>query len=161
KLPVRCACGSCNNGWMSGLENQVKPIIESILDEKATGFDAAAQEILAVWAVKTTMVLEALYPERPHFYSIKERQLLRMRRVVPARTEVWLATCVHQPDIYSAAKDHRTESGDEGASAFATTLAFGSLAFHIVTLRTPSSVPDHVKVTYEVSKAPWDKILVQ
>lgn len=160
KLPIRCACGSCNNGWMSGLENQAKPIIESILDGKTNELDVAAQEILAVWAVKTAMVLEAVNPEW-RFYSVEERHRLRTARSLPARTEVFLAKCVNQPDIYSAAKDHRTGSGNEGARAFAVTMAFGSLAFQIVTVRTPPGVPEYVRATYEVSDGPWDQVLIQ
>ena len=91
---------------MSRLENEAKPVIESILDDKTNGFDDASQETLGVWAVKTAMVLEALNPERPRFYSTEERHRLRTARSLPARTEVWLAKYVNQPDIYSAAKEH-------------------------------------------------------
>jgi hypothetical protein len=161
KLIVKWLCGSCNNGWMSQLENEAKPIIESILEDNTNGFDAAAQETLGVWAVKTAMVLEAVNPEWPRFYSVEERHRLRTARLLPARTEVWLAKCVNQPDIYSAAVDHRTGSGDDGARAFAVTMAFGSLAFQVVTLRTPASVPEHVSATYDSSDGPWNQVLLQ
>jgi hypothetical protein len=161
RVTVKWLCDSCNNGWMSQLENQAKPVIESILDEKISEFDDAAQVTLGVWAVKTAMVLEAFHPERPWFYSRAERHGLRTAKSLPARTEVWLAKCVNQSDIYSAGVDHRIGEGDHGGCGYAVTMAFGSLAFQVVTIRTPASVPAHVRVTYEVSEGPGDQVLVQ
>ncbi len=60
ELPVKWLCATCNNGWMSMLENEAKPILESILDEKLKDIDAASQSTLACWAVKTAMVLECI-----------------------------------------------------------------------------------------------------
>ena len=161
RVVVKWLCDSCNNGWMSQLENEVKPVIESLLDEKISELDGTVQETLGVWAVKTAMVLEALHPERPWFYSKAERQCLRTVRSLPARTQVWLAKCVNQPDIYSAAMDHQTGAGEDGGRAYAVTLAFGSIAFQVVTIRAPAQVPENVPVTYEVSEGPWDQVLVQ
>jgi hypothetical protein len=157
KLPVKWLCASCNNGWMSRLEREVKPIIESILDEKLNAIDASAQQTLAAWAVKTVMVLEALDPDRQWFYTAEEREQMRLSRSIPHRTSVWIAKCIDHKDIYSAAKNH---SSDDGARAFSVTMAFGLLAFQVETVRAPQSIPAHVAVTYEVSDGPWDQLLV-
>jgi len=157
KLPLKWLCASCNSGWMSRLEREVKPIIESILDEKVNAIDASAQQTLAVWAVKTVMVLEALDPDRQWFYTAEEREQMRLSRSIPHRTSVWIAKCVDHKDIYSAAKNH---SSDDGARAFSVTMAFGLLAFQVETVRAPESIPAHVAVTYEVSDGPWDQVLV-
>src|ERR1041385_7393098 len=100
RLVVKWLCRACNNGWMSRLESQAKPIIESILDGKTTTISASAQSILALWAVKTAMVLEALRPNKPWFYSVAERDQERRTQSLPNRTSVWLANCVNQPDLY-------------------------------------------------------------
>jgi hypothetical protein len=157
KLPVKWLCGSCNNGWMSRLECEVKPIIEAILDERLNTIDASAQLTLAVWAVKTVMVLEALDSDRQWFYTAGEREQMRLSRSIPHRTSVWIAKCVDHQDIYSAAKNY---SADDRARAFAVTLAFGLLAFQVETVKPPELIPAHVAVTYEVSEGPWDEILV-
>jgi len=47
RLRVKWLCRSCNNGWMSRLENEAKPVIESILDDKLKDLDASAQSTLA------------------------------------------------------------------------------------------------------------------
>jgi hypothetical protein len=146
---------------MSQLESEVKPIVESILDGKLDAIDTSAQSTLAAWAVKTAMVLEALDPNRPWFYSAEERDQMRMARSLPHRTSVWIAKCVNQRDVYSAAKDHRSNSGDDSVRAFSVTMAFGSLAFQVVTVKTPDAIPVNVAVTYDVSDGPWDQTLVQ
>lgn len=161
KLLVKWLCRSCNNGWMSRLESEAKPVIESILDDTLDNLDASAQMTLAVWAAKTAMVLEAVDSDRIWFYSEDERNLMRVARVIPVRTSIWIAKCVDQSSVYSAAENLRTTLDDDGIHAYATTMAFGSLAIQVVTIRTPVMIPAGVAVTYDVSEGPWDQTLVQ
>ena len=161
KLQVKWLCASCNNGWMSKLENEAKPVLESILDDKLKDIDASDQSTLARWAVKTTMVLDAIDSNRPWFYSEDERKMMRAALAVPQRTSVWIAKCVNQPNIYSAAKSLRTAPGDDGVHAFVTTMAFGSLALQVVSIKTPAAIPENIAVTYDLREGPWDQTLVQ
>jgi hypothetical protein len=160
-LPLKRLCKACNNGWMSRLENEVKPVIESILDDKLEAIDALAQLILARWAVKTAMVIEAVDTDRPWFYSETERSFMRDTQTIPQRTSVWIAKCVLHPNIYSAAKDLQTSLDNSGVRAFATTMAFGSFAFQVVSIKTPAEIPATTGVTYDVSDGPWNQTLVQ
>lgn len=161
KLQVKWLCPSCNNGWMSRLENEAKPVLVSILDDKLKDIDASAQTTLARWAVKTVMVLEAVDSNRHWFYSENERQLMRVALALPKRTSVWIAKCVDQPNVYSAAKDLWTTPGDDSVHAFVTTMAFGSLALQVVSIRTPEAISENIAVTYDVREGPWDQTLVQ
>jgi hypothetical protein len=161
KLQVRRLCASCNNGWMSKLENEAKPVLESILDDKLKDIDVSAQLTVARWGVKTAMVLDVIESNRRWFYSDDERKMMRVALSVPRRTSVWIAKCVNQPNIYSAAKDLRTSPGDNEVHAFTTTMAFGSLALQVVSIKTPVAIPENVTVTYDVREGPWDQTLVQ
>jgi len=161
KLLVNWLCAKCNNGWMSRLENKTMPILVSILDDKLCAINSTSQLTLARWAVKTTMVLECLNPNRPWFYNDDERQLMCATQAVPPRTSVCIAKCVDQPNIYSTAKDLSTSIDDNGVHAYATTMAFGSLAFQIVSIKTPKTIPENVSITYDVTEGHWDKILLQ
>jgi hypothetical protein len=161
RLRVKRLCKDCNNGWMSRLENEAKPVLESILDDKLKTIDASAQLTIARWAVKTAMVLETVDSNRPWFYLENERLLMHAAQAIPQRTSVWIAKCIVHPNIYSAAKDHRTSLGDDGVHAFATTLAFGSLALQVVSIKTPAEIPANVAVKYDVSDGPWDQTLIQ
>jgi len=160
-LRARCVCGNCNNGWMSKLEDEMKPIVESILDEKLRALDASSQAVIAVWTIKTAMALEALYPERVFFYSENERQNMRAVSAIPERTSIWIAKCVNQPNIYSAGKDLRTAPGDNEAKAYVTTMAFGSLALQVASIRTLANLPKEIQITYDSREGPWDKILLR
>ncbi len=86
---------------------------------------------------------------------------MRAKNAIPRRTSVWIAKCVDQPDVYSAAKDLRTAAGDDGVHAFAVTMAFGSLALQVVSIKTGVEIPGNIRVTYDVSDGPWDQALVQ
>lgn len=58
-LTVGAVCGTCNNGWMSNLEDRLKPFFEAAFDGKVTRLDALLQRDLAAWAVKTAMMAVA------------------------------------------------------------------------------------------------------
>lgn len=53
-------CRRCNNEWLAGLERAVQPILEPIalLSAPSAVLDPAAQRLLALWAVKTALLLE-------------------------------------------------------------------------------------------------------
>lgn len=160
-LPARCVCGSCNSGWMSKLEVEMKPIVESIIDKQLRVLDASSQAVISVWAIKTAMALEALYPERVYFYSEDERQNIRVISAIPKRTSIWIASCVNQPNIYSAGKDLWTAPGGNEAKAYVTTMAFGSLAIQVASIRALANLPQEFRITYDSREGPWDQTLLQ
>jgi hypothetical protein len=160
-LQVRRVCGACNNGWMSRLENQAKPVFESILDDQLRTITSSAQSTIAVWAMKTAMVLEGVGSEEAWFYVQEDRQRLCSERTIPAQTAVFLAKCVGQSDIYSAAKNYWTSVQAGEVRGHVTTIAFGCLAIQVVTIRTPNSISLNARVTYDVSDGPWDTTLIE
>jgi hypothetical protein len=158
---VKRVCQTCNNGWMSQLENEVKPLFEAILRGALTNITIQAQSTIAVWAMKTAMVLEACCSEKTWFYTKENRQRLGSNREMPARTSVFMAKCVAQSDIYSATKNHWTSEYAGAVRAHVTTMAFGPVAIQVVTIRTPVSLPEEIRVTYDMSDGPWGTTLVE
>ncbi|WP_437912725.1 hypothetical protein WME73_37660 [Sorangium sp. So ce302] len=57
-------CGSCNNGWMSGLERAVAPHLIPLVDatRDVTDLDSEAAALVARWALKTALVLDSVDP---------------------------------------------------------------------------------------------------
>lgn len=53
---AKVVCGDCNNGWMSKLEADAKPIIKDLLKLDKYHLDKKKQEILAFWVQKTTLI---------------------------------------------------------------------------------------------------------
>jgi len=55
---VRDICTVCNNGWMSRLEEQVKPFLTPMLLDNPRVLTAVEQHLLATWATKTALTME-------------------------------------------------------------------------------------------------------
>jgi len=66
-IKVRFLCASCNNGWLSRLESQAKPVIEPFLADSSLELPREQQATFALWAVKTAMAAEALGPRESWF----------------------------------------------------------------------------------------------
>jgi hypothetical protein len=72
-------CQLCNNGWMSRLENDTKPIMIGLMDRtvKLNALDAEQCRVLARWAGKTAIIESyAIEAEKP----ISSKDLRAMRQ---------------------------------------------------------------------------------
>ena len=88
-LRVRTICNFCNNGWMSTLEQDTIPVLKPLLRDLSIPLTSEEQALLAVWAMKTGMVLDSIY-NHVHFYQKVERKRLRENRTMPNGTVVWI-----------------------------------------------------------------------
>jgi hypothetical protein len=86
EVKVRAACKKCNEGWMSDLEVLNRPLIGALMHDISAPIDTTQQANLAVWTIKTAMVLDGMNRQRPQFYSVNEHTFLRtdpFRLVLP------------------------------------------------------------------------------
>lgn len=51
-------CGRCNNGWLSGLENDSKPVLARLVLGSDVDLGTPEQELLATWSYKTALMLD-------------------------------------------------------------------------------------------------------
>jgi hypothetical protein len=162
-LTVRFVCAPCNNGWMSELENRVKPIVLRLLDNAGTNLTVEEQTTLASWSVKNAMVFEALRIEQPWFFSAGERNAFRESLSPPARTNVWIAKCVEQAGVYSCATNlsGTVEGSSTRMEAYVTTMGFGALGIQVVGGKLPAEVPLATTVTVDQTPGPWDDATVR
>lgn len=160
---VRFVCRGCNNGWMSELESRAKPVIEPLLDDVPYVLTADHQRTLAVWAVKSAMVFEALRLNQPWVFTHEERMQLRESSTLPPRTKVWIAKCINLPGPCCAASDLFTKApaSTDQERACVTTMAFGPLAIQVLNFRLPYVVPDSVDITTDLRSGPWDSVTAQ
>ena len=56
-LRIRTVCETCNNGWMSQLEQEVIPVLRPLLFDLSLPLSSEQQQLLAIWAMKTGVVL--------------------------------------------------------------------------------------------------------
>jgi hypothetical protein len=55
---IRVVCKTCNNGWMSRLEEKVKPTLLNIIENKPVTLAEQSLSILARWIIMKVMVAE-------------------------------------------------------------------------------------------------------
>jgi hypothetical protein len=162
-LGIRCVCETCNNGWMSRLENRVKPIVLGLIEDKLKLIASGTQSMLTLWAVKNAMVYENLYPKRPRFYQDDERYQLCIDNAIPHRTSVWLAKCIGHPGAFCKARDLSgpLPQAMGECHTYATTMAFGSLALQVVSSHLPATVPLDTKITNDLKPGPWNDATIR
>jgi hypothetical protein len=159
-LQIRCVCSRCNNEWMSRLEGQAQPFLQSLLMGNPCVLDRPAQTAVATWAVKTAMVLEGLDPGDKHVYSQLQRERFRLRAEMPSRTSVWLAASA-TPDWFMSAKNRHLGAVPAGFAGISTTMGFAHLVLQVLTIRVPEDVGPTTKVTTDVRKGQWSDATVQ
>ena len=140
---VKYVCGKCNNGWMSQLENRVKPIVDNIYNLKSFDLDSVSQMILAVWSVKSAMVFEALRPTPSWYFVDSEREALMKSLDMPSWTYVWVAKCLNYQGVFTSGVDLGgiVNTLSEPVKGFVTTLGFGPLAIQVLNIRF-AAAPD-------------------
>ena len=55
---IKCVCQTCNGGWMSALQSEVKPILLELLNGNWNRSTTAQQLTLSAWITMFVMVLE-------------------------------------------------------------------------------------------------------
>lgn len=160
KLQIKCVCKSCNNGWMSSLEGQAKPTIESLVTTDSILIDSQAQKILSAWSIKNAMVFEEMRPpEQGRFYQSTERETFKNGLELPLHTSVWITKRVNNNDPYCEA--YSISGGaieiTGPVSGYVTTMAFGALAIQVLSIKISTSITQYSKVFSEVRPGPWDQ----
>jgi hypothetical protein len=88
-LRIKAVCKTCNNGWMSKLEQETIPVLKPLLLDLSIPRSSEEQIVLATWAMKTGMVLDSIYMHT-HFYQKDECKNLRENRSIPTGTVIWI-----------------------------------------------------------------------
>ena len=92
EIKVGMPCKSCNGGWMSALENQVKPFVATMAYRgEQTLLDGDRQLALTRWIVKTAMVYEfTASPAEARYFSEFERAAFKESFAIPSNLWIWL-----------------------------------------------------------------------
>jgi hypothetical protein len=134
---------------MHRVEEASRSVIGAMQGNLSVSLDGALQRVVAEWAVKTTMVMEAFgLKNHAWFYGPQQRHAMRLTQAIPAHTNVWIGR-------YLGLQTPASYGGPFGPNAqvtlgYSMTMTFGALAIHVVTLRADYNVP---KVQGEWSKA--------
>src|SRR6266567_470549 len=87
---VNTVCHTCNNTWMSQLEQKNIPALSAMVDNTPFEIDPGRQRLLREWSVKTAMINDSTKVRNGNqkFYALGERTAMRESR--PDRTRIWL-----------------------------------------------------------------------
>jgi len=91
EVRVRCVCQKCNNGWMSDIENENKPHMLAMMNDKPTVLQPKQEKLLTRWAILKAMVIDGSSKRRTPFYSESERSGMKPPlRSLPVGTITWI-----------------------------------------------------------------------
>jgi hypothetical protein len=162
-IEVRCACVTCNGGWMSDSESENIPIIGRLMENTATSLDAAQQTSLARWAVMKAMVLDGVNAKnRGHFFTRSECETLHLQQRIPDKTVVEIGA--YAESGYSA--DGTIvwldfPNAPKAAKASVSTFVIGHLVIQVVSVHHE---PEHENAPVNkvaIADGEWDKLLLR
>jgi hypothetical protein len=87
---VRDICTTCNNGWMSQLEQQVKPILTPMLLDQQRTLTAPEQHTLATWATKTALTMQGANIGGERFTPAADYHWFHDHRAPLPNGHIWL-----------------------------------------------------------------------
>jgi hypothetical protein len=103
---IKCVCRTCNNGWMSHLQEMAKPYIVPLLHGTAIAPGKTSQKILATWITMMVMVAEHLIRELVAIPPY-ERDWFRLNLQPPPTWRIWLG---HHAATHHALFSHNVVS---------------------------------------------------
>lgn len=86
---VKAVCRPCNNGWMSALEDEAKPMLAQMLSGNRIVLDELAQRTLVDWVVMKMMVWEVT-DDRGRVFTRPETLAFATSRTLPVTLRIWL-----------------------------------------------------------------------
>jgi hypothetical protein len=95
-IKLRVVCRSCNNGWMSRLDENVKPILTPLVCGQALVIDSQSQAILAAWVAMKVMIIEFDEPSVVLSSQVHRTKLMNSLEV-PDGWQIWLGHCQGLP----------------------------------------------------------------
>jgi hypothetical protein len=96
ELAPRVVCAPCNNGWMSDLQSQAKPLLLPFIAGRSGTLSIRQQHMIAAWTIMTFIVLEYIGGSfRNKYFTDDERQIFRRSVIrgapnIPGGTFIWL-----------------------------------------------------------------------
>jgi hypothetical protein len=139
---VKIVCATCNNGWMSVLQNEAKPLVLPLMNGERTTLNESKQKLIAAWAAMTVICAEYFTAGNATSLVVDRRHLF-LRKEAPKRLRIWIgnfrrrkwpAYWVHNSLLIS---EHETPypwtigpGGLPRPNTQITTLTFGNLYLH-------------------------------
>lgn len=141
---LRVVCRTCNEGWMSKLQQAAKPYLLPLVEGRSCVLGETAQSILAAWGAMSVMVSEHFARPSKRAISKEERQHLWLHGTPPETFKIWIG---HYARLYWRGRWFYTSAGIADSEAEltksstdgmpipntqTTTYIIGQLYFHVL-----------------------------
>jgi hypothetical protein len=90
-LRVKDLCKPCNNEWCGRIEDEAEPVMTPMIRGEAVHLDARAQMTLAIWAMKTILMLQLTYPTDHRGIPADQYLWFRGHRWLLPNEQIWIA----------------------------------------------------------------------
>jgi len=134
-LKCRVLCEACNNGWMSQLERDVKPILTPLIEGQSTRLGPHHLEFLSYWALKTSLMLDRCSEASRQNIPDSEFSDLYSRRSVLPWTYVWLGKCDRARGSWFQARTLDMDTKDALTRGYGATLWVGHAVFQVISIQ--------------------------
>jgi hypothetical protein len=93
EMKVEAVCRKCNSGWMSKIEEQIKPMLSgTIKDGESMYFGPKDRTKLGAFTFKNAVISNYLNPKREPFFTRAIRERFRTSREIPPGVFMWFAS---------------------------------------------------------------------
>lgn len=148
----------CNAGWMSDLEKDAKPLLSPMINGEEITLTRQQQGIIAIWMIKTAMVLDSMSPKKHMFYEQKERSHFRETFLPPGFLTFWLGH--YSGSRWSGFTSHRillNERSVPQSRSNIVTMGFGRLVLQFANTKL-SPMTDNLAVKLPIRNGKYSVI---
>jgi hypothetical protein len=131
-LISRKVCGACNSGWLSELEERVRPLMARFAANTPITLNAEEQADLALWAVAAALIAMSLDPDAAEFAAPGIAHEVFRERRPPAGIDVWLGANSHGEMGWFGSHSLNLAPAPEQTGAWGATITFGYAVIHMV-----------------------------
>jgi len=163
EMTVKSVCGNCNNGWMSRLESEAKPILEQMFEEKPITLDRMQQQIVALWITKMAFLYDSTKGRNAtNLFYEKSEGLAIAQRQIPQFTGIWIGRLDEEhrsadgADFTMLFPDKMERTG-EGSSL---TLANEHFVAQIVSVRLKEIPKQPTALSVQPKPGDWENMLI-
>lgn len=132
---TRAFCQTCNNGWMSRLEDQIRPVLEPMLRglPRRTTLSLEDQRLLAFWATKTALAFQTMEDDETTWARPEDFATLfgsRVRSRTPRSG--WVLAKSAMPLGYRSHNTCLSDTPDGEIDGFGVVLSVGFAVFWVL-----------------------------
>ncbi len=130
---TRSFCTRCNNGWMSRLEERVRPILEPLILGEPRTLSRSDQETLAFWATKTLLGFQSIDHPTTKWARPEDYAALHEAQAPLPYSQVWLGATDDGGGGWQRAHEIRLRGNtSDRIDGFGATLSIGHAVFYLL-----------------------------